>query len=236
MRKKLIIISVFVFAIMELWSQQVSKSGVPLIGEKAPSFKAQSTNGVATFPKDYDGTWKILFSHPKDFTPICSSEILELAQKQSDFDKPNVKLVVVSVDPLDKHKDWKKALEEVTYKERNPVAINFPLVDDENLTISKAYGMLHYPVTSVRDVRGVFVVDPANTIRAIFFYPMEIGRNLDEIERTVIALQTHDSQKVLIPANWKPGEDVLLPYKENENKRDANLYQINWFMFAKKMN
>jgi peroxiredoxin (alkyl hydroperoxide reductase subunit C) len=236
MKKKLIIIPIFVFAIMELWSQEASKPSVPLIGAKAPSFQAQSTNGIISFPNDYAGTWKILFSHPKDFTPICSSEILELAQKQNDFDKLNVKIVVVSVDPVDKHKDWKKALEEVKYKDRNPVAINFPLVDDQNLSIAKAYGMLHYPVTSQRDVRGVFVVDPANTIRAIFFYPMEIGRNLDEIERTVIALQTHDSHQVLTPANWKPGEDVFLPYKENETKIDPNVYEISWFMFAKKMN
>jgi len=234
MQKKLIFIFILVFSVMGLWSQESTKYKVPLIGEQAPSFKAQSTNGAISFPGDYAGKWKILFSHPKDFTPICSSEILELAQKQNDFTKLNVQLVVVSVDAVERHKDWKKALEEISYKDRSPVAINFPLVDDQNLFIAKAYGMLHYPVTTQRDVRGVFVVDPANTIRAVFFYPMEIGRNLDEIERTVIALQTHDSQHVLTPANWKPGEDVFLPYKDSINI-DPKVYQISWFMIAKKM-
>jgi peroxiredoxin 2/4 len=236
MKKKLVFVSAFIFTTMGLWSQNDIKYTVPLIGEKAPSFTAQSTNGTVTFPGDYAGKWKILFSHPGDFTPICSSEILELAQMQSDFDKLNVALVVVSVDPLDLHKQWKSALESVTYKDRAPVTIKFPLVADDNLSISKAYGMMHYPSGTERDVRGVYVVDPDNKIRATFFYPMEVGRNLDEIERSVIALQTHDSQHVLLPANWKPGEDVFLPYQDAVSKADPKVYNIAWFMLAKKAN
>jgi peroxiredoxin (alkyl hydroperoxide reductase subunit C) len=234
MKKKLIFIFLLVSSMMGLKSQESKKFGVPLIGEKAPSFQAQSTNGTISFPEDYTGKWKILFSHPKDFTPICSSDIMELAQMQNDFDKLNVKLVVVSVDPLDTLKDWKNVFEKLSYKDMGPVAINFPLVDDQNLFIFEEYGMLHYPAGTQRDVRGVFIVDPSNAIRALFFYPMEIGRNLDEIERTIIALQTYDSQHVLTPANWKPGDDVLIPYQDGKTKVDPNVYKISWFMFAKK--
>ncbi len=236
MKKKLIFTAVFIFSMIGLWSQEDMRFTVPLIGEKAPSFTARSTNGNISFPDDYTGKWKILFSHPGDFTPICSSEILELAQMQSDFDKLNVRLVVVSVDPLDLHNQWKSALESVTYKGKAPASIKFPLVEDVNLNISKAYGMMHFPSGTERDVRGVYVIDPDNKIRATFFYPMEIGRNLDEIERTVIALQTHDSQQVLTPANWQPGDDVFLPYQKDLTKTDPNVYSIAWFMLAKKTN
>ena len=234
MKRKLIFIFLLVSSMMGLKSQESKKFGVPLIGEISPSFQAQSTNGTISFPEDYTGKWKILFSHPKDFTPICSSDIMELAQMQDDFDKLNVKLIVVSGDLLDTHKEWKNVFEKLSYKDKAPVAINFPLVEDQNLFISKEYGMLHYPVPTQRDIRGVFIVDPANKIRALFFYPMEIGRNMVEIERTVIALQTHDSQHVLTPANWKPGDDVLIPYQDDMTKVDPNVYRISWFMFAKK--
>ncbi len=249
MKKKLIFSAVLVFSMMALWAQENSKFTVPLIGEEAPSFTARSTNGSVSFPGDYAGKWKILFSHPQDFTPICSSEILELAQMQDDFKKMNVELVVVSVDPLDMHNSWKSALEMVTYKDRAPVAIKFPLVEDVDLSISRAYGMLHLLPGSIRDVRGefvvdpdnrdvrgVFVIDPDNKIRATFFYPLEIGRNLDELERTVAALQTHDSQNVLTPANWKPGDDVFVPYQQDFTKVDPAIYSIAWFMLAKKTN
>ncbi|MBN1791360.1 MAG: peroxiredoxin [Bacteroidales bacterium] len=236
MKKKLIFSAVLVFSMMALWAQEKNMFTVPLIGEEAPSFTAQSTNGNISFPGDYAGKWKILFSHPQDFTPICSSEILELAQMQDDFKKLNVELVVVSVDPLDMHNSWKSALEAVTYKDRAPVAIKFPLVEDVDLSISRAYGMLHLTPGSIRDVRGVFVIDPDNKIRATFFYPLEIGRNLDELERTVTALQTHDSQNVLTPANWKPGEDVFIPYQQDLTRVDPGVYSIAWFMLAKKTN
>jgi peroxiredoxin (alkyl hydroperoxide reductase subunit C) len=203
MKKKLILILVLIFSMIRLWPQDTTAYGIPLIGEKAPSFVAQSTNGTVFFPGDYEGKWKILFSHPKDFTPICSSEIMELAQMQNDFDRLNAELIIVSVDLLKTNKDWKSVLDTLSYKNRAPVKIRFPFVTDDDLVISKEYGMLHSPSGTERDVRGVFVIDPANTIRAVLFYPMETGRNLDEIERIVIALQTYDSQHDLTPAIWK---------------------------------
>jgi peroxiredoxin (alkyl hydroperoxide reductase subunit C) len=236
MKKIAIVITLFVFSLNGLWSQERNDIRIPLIGEDAPAFTAQSTNGNLTFPDDYGRKWKILFSHPMDFTPVCSSELLELAQMQSDFDKLDAKLVLLSVDPLSEHRTWKSTLDTLSYKNRIPVPINFALVDDNNMSISKKYGMLHLPTSTEKDVRGVFIVDPNNKIRAVFFYPIEIGRNLDEIERTLIALQTHDKLNVLTPANWNPGDDVLLPYEDEKSRKDPDVYKISWFMIGKKMN
>jgi peroxiredoxin (alkyl hydroperoxide reductase subunit C) len=236
MKKSFVILILLVFTLNGLWSQQKSDVRIPLIGEDAPSFTAQSTDGELTFPNDYGLKWKILFSHPKDFTPICSSEVLELAQMQSDFDKLNTRLVVLSPDPVSEHLSWKSALDTLKYKNREPAKIKFTFVDDSNLNISRRYGMLHSPTSTERDIRGVFIIDPYNKVRATFFYPMEIGRNLNEIERTLIALQTHDKQNVLTPANWNPGDDVFLPYADNNSKKDPNVYNISWFMIGKKMN
>jgi peroxiredoxin (alkyl hydroperoxide reductase subunit C) len=235
MLKKTILTSTFVLTLFGLYAQQKVNSGIPLIGASAPKFTAESTKGTVTFPGESTATWKILFSHPKDFTPVCSSELLELAQKQEDFKKLGVEIYVLSTDALDQHKAWVSALNEVKYKDRAPVPINFPLIEDEKKTVSKLYGMLHEQVSSTRDVRGVFIVDPNDKIRYLSFYPMEIGRNIDEIERTVIALQTADKEKVLAPANWNPGEDVFLPYADESTKKDVNTYFITPFMLAKKM-
>jgi peroxiredoxin (alkyl hydroperoxide reductase subunit C) len=210
-------------------------NSIPLIGSDAPTFTANTTLGELNFPGDYGIKWKILFSHPKDFTPVCSSEVLELAQMQEQFDNLNTRIVVLSVDQVDEHKSWIHELDRLNYKDRTPKAIKFALVDDNNLSISKKYGMLHNPAGTERDVRGVFIVDPKNKVRAMFFYPMEIGRNLAEIERTLIALQTYDKQGVLTPANWKPGEDVFLPYVDDVTKKSPGVYEISWFMIGKKL-
>lgn len=192
---------------------------IPLIGSKAPSFTAISTNGELTFPESYGKSWKILFSHPQDFTPVCSSELLELAYTQKDFDNLGVKIAVISTDDLEMHKMWKASLEELDYKGRGPQKINFPLIDDHTVVISRKYGMIHSPTSTNRDIRGVFIIDPDNMVRSINFYPMTIGRNMDEIKRIVVALQTSDKQMVSTPANWKDGDDVLVhhfPYTQKE--------------------
>lgn len=232
MKTKIVFYSVLIFTSISLWSQ---KSSIPLIGSEAPSFTALTTNGEISFPGDYPNKWKVLFSHPKDFTPVCSSEILELAQRQDEFSKLGVKIVVLSTDTLYQHKDWVSTLDTLKYKNREPKAIKFPLVDDNTKYVSKLYGMLHNPYSTTKDVRGVFIIDPKDKIRAIFFYPSEVGRNLDEIERTIIALQLSDKDNVLTPANWKPGDDVFLPYQTRESKTDPNVYYVSPFMLAKKM-
>lgn len=189
-----------------------SSSKIPLIGSKAPSFKAQTTKGKMEFPNDYGKSWKILFSHPQDFTPVCSSELLELANLQKEFESLDVKLAIISTDDIEQHNMWVAYLEEIDYKGHGPQKINFPVIDDSDKTASKLYGMLHEPVSSNKDVRGVFVIDPENVVRSVNFYPMQVGRNMDEIVRLVEALQTVDQAKVLTPANWEKGGDVMVPY------------------------
>jgi peroxiredoxin (alkyl hydroperoxide reductase subunit C) len=131
---------------------------------------------------------------------------------QNDFDKIGVKLAIISTDLLDRHKSWKKSLEEMSFKGRDPVKIKFPFIDDNSRTVSQLYGMISPDVNATKSVRGVFIIDPENKIELILFYPMNLGRNMEEIKRTVIALQTAHKENVLMPANWNPGDDVLLPY------------------------
>ena len=243
MKIRLVFFSLLLLCSSQLWSQGKSLANIPMIGDEAPSFTAETTSGTLNFPDDYGRKWKIIFSHPRDFTPVCSSEILTLAHMQSDFDNLNVKIVVVSTDTLSKHFMWKKALEETAYKGKEGVKINFPLVDDNRLIVSKEYGMLHLPISTTKDVRGVFIIDPDNKIQAIYFYPMNIGRNMDEIKRTVVALQTAGKGKdrVLLPANWQLGDDVMVPQypytekqlKDNPNLKD-NYYNVGSFMWFKK--
>ena len=199
-------------AVMFFTATVMSQDKIPLIGSKAPSFTAKSTNGKMTFPDDYGKSWKILFSHPQDFTPVCSSELLELAYMQKDFDRLGVKIAVISTDDLQQHLLWKEQLEGLDYKGRGHQKINFPIIDDKKAVVSRKYGMLHEPTSTVKDVRGVFIIDPNNIVRSINFYPMQVGRNFMEIERTVEALQTADKEQVLTPANWNDGDDVLVPY------------------------
>lgn len=222
-------------------SAQTNK--IPLIGSKAPEFSAVSTTGNLTFPSDFGKSWKILFSHPADFTPVCSTELLELAHLQPNFDKLGVKVAVISTDNLELHKMWKAYLEELDYKNRGKVAINFPLIDDQNGTCSKMYGMLHEPVSSNRDIRGVFIIDSENIVRSINFYPTEVGRNMNEIVRIVKALQETSQSHVFTPVNWQDGDDVIVPYfpyTTNElalNPEIANeYYQLGNRIWFKKIN
>jgi len=212
---------------------------IPLIGEPAPSFTAESTAGTINFPIDFGRNWKVILSHPMDFTPVCSTELIELANLQDEFEKLGVKLITVSTDPLETHKQWKKTLENIEYKEYPLQKIDFPIVDDSNLVIAKLYGMIHAETDNNRDVRGVFIIDPDNKIRAEYFYPQEVGRNMDELIRTVIALQTTERNNVMTPANWKTGSDVLVPFPLKANMSDMNkesgeYYQFSWFMIFKK--
>lgn len=241
--KTLSLIVVVLFCTLSVHSQESSKQViVPLIGEKAPSFKAQSTEGDISFPKDFSKHWKILFSHPADFTPVCTSEILELAAAQKDFTDMNVEFAVLSTDNLERHKFWVESMEEIDYKGNGLQQINFPLIADPDLSISKMYGMIHPESGSTKDVRGVFIIDPSNTIRSIFFYPKETGRNIDEIKRTVLALRKYDEQEVLTPANWDPGEDVIVPFLqyspaynvEKAQEKNGDVYEVAWYLYMKK--
>lgn len=212
---------------------------IPLIGHDAPSFRTQSTTGMISFPSDFGKDWKIIFSHPKDFTPVCSSEVLELAYKQDEFTKLGAQLLVLSTDKIDSHRSWQAALENVKLNNREPVKIKFPILDDSSYSISRQYGMLDPQAKSSQSIRGVFFIDPENKIRAFYFYPNEVGRNIDEIKRTLIALQTnYNNQEIVLPANWEPGKDVMLPFVDDAQKAEigkqgSNIYQVAWFMTYK---
>jgi peroxiredoxin 2/4 len=246
--KKTFFTLLLAFSMSLLWSQdKVAKPAedrnfrIPLIGEAAPSFTAETTNGVLNFPGDYGRSWKILFSHPQDFTPVCSTEILELAYLQDEFDKLGVKLAVVSTDPLSSHLQWKKALESLNLNNRGTVKIKFPIVDDENISVSKAYGMIHRETNSTKSVRGVFIISPDNLIEAIYFYPMSVGRSTDELLRMVTALKATADSKVLTPVNWKAGNDVLVPLSlikniSSSDKLPEGYYFPAWYLMFKKEN
>jgi peroxiredoxin (alkyl hydroperoxide reductase subunit C) len=250
--KKIFLLMLVPFFVTQLWAQNedvtLSIQGkaernfrIPLIGESAPSFTAESTNGTINFPDDFGAKWKILFSHPADFTPVCSTEILQLAKMQDEFDKLGIKLIVVSTDELETHLQWKKSMEALKLNNEQSVKIKFPLVDDDKRVIAKMYGMIHPASNSTRDVRGVFIIDPNNVIQAIYFYPSNIGRSTDELLRMVTALQIASADKVLMPVNWKAGNDVLIPIppKTDAEGKPIDLdgyYSPVWYLWFKKVN
>jgi peroxiredoxin (alkyl hydroperoxide reductase subunit C) len=222
-----------------------SQKHIPLIGSTAPSFKANSTNGVLTFPDDFGESWKILFSHPQDFTPVCTTELLELAFLQPTFEKLGVKVAVISVDDIKQHQNWKRHLESIDFKGRGSQKVQFPLFEDPEAFHSIKYGMMHKPASTSKDVRGVYVLDSKNVVRSINFYPIEIGRNMAEIVRIVEALQASEEKYVSTPVNWNKGDDVLVTYrpfskeqyKLNPEKYDAQYYSLDdmiWFRKAVK--
>ena len=238
MKKIMIIAGIILLSLNISLAQTQANQRIPLIGSEAPSFKAHSTNGQISFPQDFGSNWKIIFSHPRDFTPVCSSEILELAYQQKEFKEMNTEIIIVSTDRLESHQGWKAALEDLSFKGRDPVKISFPLVEDPNYSIANSFGMLDSKNNTGVSIRGVFFIDPENKIRAFYFYPNEVGRNIDEIKRTLLALQTnYDNNRVVLPANWQLGEDVMVPYLE-PNEKDASgnpdsaqgFYSVNWFM------
>jgi peroxiredoxin (alkyl hydroperoxide reductase subunit C) len=229
------------FVLLLFTGVSFSQKNIPLIGSSAPSFKANSTNGVLTFPDDFGESWKILFSHPQDFTPVCTTELLELSYMQSEFEKLGVKVAVVSVDDIEQHQRWKNHLESIDFKGRGSQTIRFPLFEDPDAKASIKYGMLHRPASTSKDVRGVYVIDSKNIVRSINFYPIEIGRNMSEIVRIVEALKTSDQEEhVSTPVNWEKGDDVLMTskpftaeqYKLNPKKYDEQYYTLDdmiWF-------
>jgi peroxiredoxin 2/4 len=215
---------------------------MPRIGDKAPAFKAVTTQGEINFPGDYSGSWVILFSHPADFTPVCTSEFMTFASLESKFDRANCKLVGLSVDGLYSHIAWLRTIKEkIEYKGMKDVEVKFPLIEDITMEVAKCYGMIQPGESSTKAVRAVFVIDPKGIIRAIIYYPLSLGRNFDELYRVIIALQTADMFSIATPADWRPGDEVILPpagscgvAKERmENKTDMKCY--DWFFCTKKL-
>lgn len=239
--KKFLLLSFLVF-LYYANSEEIKKElRMPSLNELAPSFTAQSTEGTINFPNDFFDKWVIIFSHPADFTPVCTSEIWELSHMQEDFEKLNTKIMVISTDGLNAHMEWIKSIESMEYKDRKPAKVKFPLISDVNMTISKIYGMQHPYTNTTQNVRGVFIISPDDHIQYIAFYPSNIGRNMDEIKRVLVALQESHEKNVLTPVNWKKGDDYLLyaPLtRESAEKlkaqNDPNLYSYAWYMWFKK--
>ncbi|HOT92139.1 MAG TPA: peroxiredoxin [Anaerolineae bacterium] len=215
---------------------------MPRIGDKAPSFKAVTTQGPIDFPDQYAGSWVILFSHPADFTPVCTSEFMTFATMEEKFAQVNCKLVGLSVDGLYSHIAWLRTIKEkIEYKGMKDVEVRFPLIEDITMEVAKKYGMIQPGESSTKAVRAVFVIDPKGIIRTIIYYPLSLGRNFDELYRVVVALQTADAFSVATPADWRPGDDVIVPTagscgvaKERmENQTEMHCY--DWFFCTKKL-
>lgn len=217
-----------------------SVSAMPRIGDKAPEFKAITTQGEINFPADYKGKWVILFSHPADFTPVCTSEFMTFAKMEPQFNALNCRLVGLSVDGLYSHIAWLRTIKEkIQYKGMKDIEVKFPLIEDITMNVARMYGMIQPGESSTKAVRAVFFVDPKGVIRAIIYYPLSLGRNFDELKRALIALQIADANNVATPADWRPGDDVIVPTagscgvaKERmENKLDMTCY--DWFFCTK---
>ncbi|WP_416956095.1 peroxiredoxin [Streptomyces sp. Agncl-13] len=205
---------------------------LPLIGDRAPGFEAESTHGPVSLT-DYAGHWLVLFSHPADFTPVCTTEFVAFTELADEFAARNTALLGNSVDSVHSHLAWTRSIEE-----KLGVRIPFPIIADLDMRVSHAYGMLHPNTSGTAAVRAVFVIDPEQTVRAVLYYPLNAGRMIPEILRLVDALQTSDRDGVSCPANWHPGEDVVLGAPRTQAELEARLADdsvklTDWYLAMK---
>jgi peroxiredoxin (alkyl hydroperoxide reductase subunit C) len=214
---------------------------MPLIGDDAPEFTATTTQGVINFPNDYKGKWVILFSHPADFTPVCTSEFMTFARMQKEFKDLNTELIGLSVDSLYAHIAWLRTIKEkIKWNGMENMEVTFPLIEDISMDVANKFGMIQPNQSNTQAVRAVFVIDPESKIRTILYYPLSTGRNFDEIKRIIQALQKADKDGVATPADWRPGDDVIVPpagscgvAKDRMTEAD-DMYCLDWFMCLKK--
>jgi len=216
---------------------------VPLIGETAPSFKAETTQGPVNFPDDFKGKWVILFSHPADFTPVCTTEFMTFAKMMPEFNALDCQLIGLSIDSNYSHIAWLRTIKEkIKYKGMEGIEVTFPLIADVKMDIAKKFGMVQPEASDTKAVRAVFFIDPKAKIRALVYYPLSNGRNFQEIKRLLIAMQTADAHGCATPADWQPGDDVIVPppgscgvAKERVEKPAEGTYVLDWFMTFKKL-
>ena len=220
--------------------EQVLYRPMPMIGDKAPSFRSMTTMGKINFPEDYKGKWVVFFSHPADFTPVCTTEFIALAKRAEEFKKYNAELLGLSIDSVHSHLAWADSIEKIDWQGEGAVKIPFPIVADISMNVSKKYGMLQ-TVARTQTVRAVFLIDPESVIRCILYYPMSTGRNIDEIVRVLLSLQKHDRENISTPANWNPGQDVVLgapltleEAKERMSRNDTEYFSYDWYLTVKK--
>jgi peroxiredoxin (alkyl hydroperoxide reductase subunit C) len=207
---------------------------LPLIGDPAPAFEAESTHGVISLDS-YKGKWIMLFSHPADFTPVCTTEFIAFAENIAEFEKRNVQLIGNSVDSIFSHLGWIQSIQQ-----NAGVQITFPIIADLEMKVAKAYGMIHPESNGTNAVRAVFLIDDRGTVRAMVYYPLNAGRNVDELLRLVDALQTSDREGVSCPANWTPGDDVVIGAPRTtealrERLADDTVDLTDWYLAKKSL-
>jgi peroxiredoxin (alkyl hydroperoxide reductase subunit C) len=218
------------------------RNRMPLIGEKAPEFVAETTQGTIHFPQDYKGKWVIFFSHPADFTPVCTTEFMTFASMADEFKALNCELLGLSIDSTYSHIAWLRTIKEkIEYKGMKGLEVTFPVISDLTMEVSKAFGMLQPAASTTQAVRAVFIIDPQGIVRAILYYPLSNGRNMQEIKRLLVAMQHSDEYKIATPANWEIGDDVIIPppgscgaAKDRVDGAGENYECLDWFLCLKK--
>lgn len=213
----------------------------PLIGTKAPAFTAQTTMGQINFPDDYKGKWVILFSHPADFTPVCTTEFMTFSSMQEEFREINVELVGLSIDSIYSHLGWINSIKGYAWDNIENQNVRFPVIADLKMEVAKKYGMLQGE-SDTNAVRAVFFINPEGIIKTILYYPASLGRNFAEIKRIALGLQKSEKDGVALPANWEPGKDVIVPsptscegIDERQKEAIEKGYDVkDWFLSFKK--
>ena len=203
------------------------------LGEVVPDFEAVTTHGTIRL-SDFKGKWVILFSHPADFTPVCTTEFVAFSEIHDELNKRDVQLIGLSIDSVYSHIAWVRRI-----KEKFGVTIPFPVIADLDMKVANLFGMIHPGISATSAVRCVFFIDPDMKLRAMIYYPLTLGRNMQEILRVVDSLQTADKHKVATPANWYPGDDVIVPAPATQDAAEKRLQEgyecIDWFLCKKKL-
>lgn len=220
---------------------ETAAPALPRLNEPAPAFTAVTTQGEISFPDDFAGHWVVFFSHPADFTPVCTSEFMTFAHMEEEFAAYNTKLLGLSIDSLYGHIAWLRLItERMEYRGWKNVEVHFPLIEDIKMEIARKYGMIQPGEGDTQAVRAVFIVDPQGILRTIMYYPMSTGRNMREILRIIKALQTTDEFDVATPADWVPGERVIVPTagscgiaKERMQGEVEGVECVDWFYCTK---
>lgn len=211
-------------------------SNMPRIGEKAPDFDAITTTGPLKLSEYNQGSWVVMFSHPADFTPVCTTEMSAFAEQKDWFAERNTKLLGLSIDSIHSHLAWVNNV-----REKTDVYLDFPIIADLDMKVAQLYGMLHPGESTTAAVRAVFFIDPNGKIRLIMYYPLNVGRNMDEIQRSLIALQTVDDCKCALPINWRPGDKAIVPppktlVEMDERIANTEYEKIDFYLAKRSLN
>ena len=219
------------------------QGSLPLIGDKAPGFKALTTQGEVNFPEDYEGKWVILFSHPADFTPVCTTEFMTFGSMTEQFKERNCELIGLSIDSNYSHIAWMRTIKEkIDWNGIKDLEIQFPVIADLKMEVANKYGMVQPNEDDTHAVRAVFIIDPEVKVRAVLYYPLSNGRNMNEILRLLVAMQTSDEEGIATPANWQPGDEVIVPppgscgqAQERVEGAGDDYHCLDWFLCLKRL-